>query len=80
MFYIKMSTIVTKTEGHVPMHSYPLVVVHDKCHERKQHEMISLYSTRRFLCFALGIKPNANEIYIRRKLFYLYTIWIFNPN
>ena len=54
MFYIKMSTIVTKTEGHVPMHSYPLVVVHDKCHERKQHEMKMLIFHKTFSLFCIG--------------------------
>ena len=41
---------------------------------------LRLYSTRRCLCFALAITPNASEMYMQRKLFYLYSAWTFNQN
>ena len=33
-----------------------------------------------YLCFALAIAPSANEMCVYHKLFYVYSIWIFDQN
>ena len=43
-------------------------------------QILRLYSTGQRQCLALAIKPNASEMHMSRKWFYLYSIKIFNKN